>query len=300
MSSLLALLDDIAHIMDDIGAMTKIATKKTAGVLGDDLAVNANQVSGFSAERELPIVWAVLKGSLINKIILVPLALLLSAFFPAAIDYVLLIGGAYLGFEGAEKVWEWLTNKPAEPLNPINEPLPSLTPEDEKTKIRGAIRTDFILSIEIVVIALGVLNDLGKPLIEQVIALSFIAILLTFGVYGTVALIVKLDDIGIHWVQKHEGILDYSGRFLLWFAPKLLHALTYIGTIAMFAVAGGIWAEHLTPLEQILEPVHHTITHHMGNIGGYGLHIIIGIIVGFIALAILAPIHHFIGHKQHD
>ncbi|SUO94928.1 DUF808 domain-containing protein [Suttonella ornithocola] len=281
---LFALLDDIATILDDVGVMTKVAAKKTAGVLGDDLAVNAYQVGGMSPDRELPVVWAVAKGSLLNKLILVPSALLLSFFFPAAIDYVLLIGGAYLGFEGAEKIWEWLFH---------HQEKEEITPNDikdlsdtEKMKIKGAIKTDFILSAEIVIIALGVLTEMNKTLFEQVIALSFVAIALTFGVYGMVALIVKLDDIGKYWVTKHKGLLDLIGRFLLWFAPRLLKSLTVIGTIAMFAVAGTIWVEHLPPLEYFLAPTLFMVQTYLGHIGIYLVEIMVGSIIGFLVLMI--------------
>ena len=253
--SFFALFDDIASVLDDIATMTKVATRKTAGILGDDLAVNANQVSGLAADRELPVVWAVTKGSLLNKVILVPLALLLSAFFSAAIDYVLLIGGAYLCFEGAEE----------ERLAAVAADVDLLALEKEK--IRGAIRTDFILSAEIVVIALGALTEMTQSFMELVFSLSFIALLLTFGVYGLVALIVKMDDIGAKWTQGEQGILHTIGRGLLWIAPKILRSLSVIGTIAMLAVGGTIWAEHLPPLTAYLHPLIENIQHSVGGIG---------------------------------
>lgn len=293
--SFFALFDDIASVLDDIATMTKVATRKTAGILGDDLAVNANQVSGLAAERELPVVWAVTKGSLINKVILVPLALLLSAFFPAAIDYVLLIGGAYLCFEGAEKIWHWLFHRKETAVHQ-EEHLAALAQEVdlvalEKEKIRGAIRTDFILSAEIVVIALGALAEMNKSFIELVFALSVIALALTFGVYGLVALIVKLDDIGARWVDKSQRFLHLLGRGLLWIAPKILRSLSVIGTIAMLAVGGTIWAEHLPPLTAKLHPMIETVQHHMGSLGVYGLEIGVGLVVGLIVLACVAPFH---------
>lgn len=291
--SFFALFDDIAAVLDDIATMTKVATRKTAGILGDDLAVNANQVSGLAAQRELPVVWAVTKGSLINKAILVPLALLLSAFLPAAIDYVLLIGGAYLCFEGAEKIWHWLFHR--HDVSAAQHKAALAADVDlvalEKEKIRGAVRTDFILSAEIVVIALGALAEMGKPFIEQVFALSFIAVFLTFGVYGLVALIVKMDDIGAKWVAQSQGILQLLGRGLLWVAPKMLRALSVIGTIAMLAVGGTIWAEHLPPLTAILHPVLEQIEHKIGGIGVYAAEILLGLVVGLAVMAIVAPFH---------
>lgn len=301
-SSFFALLDDITAILDDVATMTKVATKKTAGVLGDDLAVNADQVSGVSAERELPVVWAVTKGSLLNKVILVPLALLLSAFFPVAINYVLLIGGAYLCFEAAEKVWEWLAHR-HEKQSQISHKVAHHQTQDlialEKSKIRGAIKTDFILSAEIVVIALGELTAMGKPFLDQVIALIVIAIVLTIGVYGMVALIVKMDDIGYHWQRQSRGILATLGRGLLWFAPKLLRSLTLIGTLAMFAVGGNIWIERMAWLHHHLHPVVEQAHHYLGIIGSYGIEIMFGVVIGFIVLMLIAPLHHF-SRKPHD
>lgn len=293
--SFFALFDDIASVLDDIATMTKVATRKTAGILGDDLAVNANQVSGLAAERELPVVWAVTKGSLLNKVILVPLALLLSAFFPAAIDYVLLIGGAYLCFEGAEKVWEWLFHRKEKAARQEERLAAVVADVDllalEKEKIRGAIRTDFILSAEIVVIALGALTEMTQSFMELVFALSFIALLLTFGVYGLVALIVKMDDIGARWTQGEQGVLHTIGRGLLWVAPKILRSLSLIGTIAMLAVGGTIWAEHLPPLTAYLHPLIESIQHSIGGIGVYVFEILVGLIVGLIVLACVAPFH---------
>lgn len=297
--SFFALLDDIASLLDDIALMTKTAAQKTAGVLGDDLAVNAYQVSGMAAERELPVVWAVAKGSLLNKVILVPLALLLSAFLPAAINYVLLIGAAYLGFEGAEKIWHWLkhrrqTDKPRQQETARTAAELSAL---EKSKIQGAVKTDFILSAEIVVIALGELTAMGKPFLDQVIALCAVALLLTIGVYGTVAFIVKMDDIGYHWQRGRRRLLQLLGRGFLWFAPKLLRSLSILGTIAMFAVAGAIWTERLPWLEHHLHPLISTVHEHAGWLGSYAAEILLGALIGFIVLAAVSIFHR---NKAHD
>ncbi|MDX1692220.1 MAG: DUF808 domain-containing protein [Ketobacteraceae bacterium] len=243
--SLLALLDDIATLLDDISVMSKMAAKKTAGVLGDDLAVNAEQVSGVRASRELPVVWAVAKGSMLNKVIIVPAILLLSVMLPALITPILILGGCYLCFEGAEKVWHSFTHRnnkdhaAAKAL--VDNPKANLV-AIEKKKIKGAIKTDFILSLEIIVIALSTMSE--YPFAKQATALAFVAIVMTIGVYGLVALIVKIDDMGIYLVEK-EGGLERLGRFLLWFAPAIMKSLTVIGTVAMFLVGGGILTHSL-------------------------------------------------------
>ncbi|OOR84121.1 DUF808 domain-containing protein [Moraxella canis] len=246
--SLLMLLDDIATILDDVSVMTKMAAKKTAGVLGDDLALNAQQVTGVRADRELSVVWAVAKGSFVNKLILVPAALLISAIAAWLITPLLMIGGAFLCYEGAEKV----VHKFAPNLLPHEmddeaahtERLKANADEQidlvafEKDKIRGAIRTDFILSAEIVVISLGVMT--AATFTTKAAALSAIAILMTVGVYGLVALIVKLDDMGIHLINQPSAFRQALGRALLAFAPKLMKFLSFAGTLAMFLVGGGI------------------------------------------------------------
>jgi predicted DNA repair protein MutK len=248
-SSLLALLDDIATVLDDIAVMTKVAAKKTAGVLGDDLALNAQQVSGVRAERELPVVWAVAKGSLKNKFILVPAALAISAIIPWAVTPLLMIGGAYLCFEGFEKVAHKLLHASESSrqehemkIKAIADPTVDMV-AFEKRKIKGAIRTDFILSAEIIVISLGTVKD--ASLASQVAVLSSIAAIMTVGVYGLVAGIVKIDDLGMHLVAgAGEGALDNLkktfGRIILSFAPVLMKTLSVVGTAAMFLVGGGI------------------------------------------------------------
>jgi len=248
-TSLLALLDDIATVLDDIALMTKVAAKKTAGVLGDDLALNAEQVSGVRADRELPVVWAVAKGSFRNKLVLVPAALTISALAPWAITPLLMVGGAYLCFEGFEKVAHKFLSSATEDQARHSEKLRVLRDPDldlvafEKDKIKGAIRTDFILSAEIIVIALGTVQ--GSQMVTQVAVVSGIAILITIGVYALVAGIVKLDDIGLHLLQKSSAdpwgrVRKLFGTGLLRLAPSLMKTLSVVGTAAMFMVGGGI------------------------------------------------------------
>lgn len=258
-ASFFAVFDDIALLLDDVAAMSKVAAKKTAGVLGDDLAVNAEQVSGVKADRELPVVWAVAKGSFKNKFILVPAALLISAFIPWLIIPLLILGGLFLCFEGAEKIIESFAQGDAKKeqhhqalLTAVNS-SPEALMEFEQEKIKGAIRTDFVLSAEIIIIALGTFGT--AALINQVVALSFIALAMTAGVYGLVAVIVKLDDVGLHWkTTQQEGalgsVLKLLGSGLLAFAPRLMKSLSVIGLIAMFLVGGGM-------LSHNIELVHH-------------------------------------------
>jgi uncharacterized protein len=259
-SSLLMLIDDIATILDDVAVMSKVAAKKTAGVLGDDLALNAQQVAGVSAERELPVVWAVAKGSMWNKLILVPAALAISVFAPWAITPLLMIGGAFLCYEGVEKLaHKFLHSKDeddahhrelTEALANPNVDLVAL----EKDKIKGAIRTDFILSAEIIVIALGTVA--AASFSKQVAVLSIVAVAMTIGVYGLVAGIVKLDDAGLHLMKKHaSGALHWLGRFLLASAPKLMKFLSIAGTAAMFLVGGGILVHGLPQLHHLFQGV---------------------------------------------
>jgi predicted DNA repair protein MutK len=245
-SSLLLLLDDIATILDDVSVMTQAAAKKTAGVLGDDLALNAEQVSGVRAERELPVVWAVAKGSVRNKLILVPAALAISAFLPWAVAPLLMVGGLYLCYEGFEKVAHKLLHAKEDDDVHRTARLAALARSceevlaHEKDKIRGAIRTDFVLSAEIIVIALGTVAD--RALAVQVGVLTGIAALMTVGVYGLVAGIVKLDDLGLHMSRMGSAALAATGRGILRAAPWLMKALAVAGTAAMFLVGGGILA----------------------------------------------------------
>jgi uncharacterized protein len=245
-SSLLLLIDDIASILDDVAAMSKIAAKKTAGVLGDDLALNAEKVSGVAADRELSVVWAVAKGSMVNKLILIPLALLISAFIPWAITPLLIVGGLFLCFEGFEKIAHTFgskahANAPVKPETELPQLATAVNAKSlEKDKIKGAIRTDFVLSAEIIVITLGTVA--AAPLSKQIVVLSVIGVLMTVGVYGLVAGIVKIDDLGLRWQKQSAKTMQMLGRLLLSFAPKLMKTLSIVGTLAMFTVGGGILA----------------------------------------------------------
>ncbi|WP_158768774.1 DUF808 domain-containing protein [Paraglaciecola sp. L1A13] len=271
-ANLLALIDDIATILDDVAILSKVAAKKTAGVLGDDLALNAEQVSGVKAERELPVVWAVAKGSFLNKLILVPSALLISAFLPWLITVLLVIGGLYLCFEGFEKVaHKWLHSKDEldvehqAKLSALADPKIDLVAL-EKDKIKGAIRTDFILSAEIVVIVLGTVQT--EPLSTQIVVVSLLAIAITIGVYGLVAGIVKLDDAGLYMLRKSvsgsfNAIQRFIGRSLLIIAPLLMKSLAIIGTVAMFLVGGGIIV-HSVPV------IHHLVANVLASFSGLG------------------------------
>jgi len=245
-SSFFALIDDIAGILDDVSAMTKVAAKKTAGVLGDDLALNAQQVSGVNADRELPVVWAVAVGSLKNKAILVPAALAISAFAPWAVTPLLMLGGAFLCFEGFEK----LAHKYLPHTEEHHEEVAPEATESEQDKIKGAIRTDFILSAEIIAITLGTVA--GAPLQQQITVLVGIALIMTVGVYGVVAGIVKLDDGGLYLLRTGGALAQRIGRAILVAAPVMMKSLTVIGTVAMFMVGGGI-------LTHGIAPVHHWI-----------------------------------------
>ncbi|MGF1728241.1 DUF808 domain-containing protein [Photobacterium kasasachensis] len=241
-ASLLVLLDDIATVLDDVAVMSKVAARKTAGVLGDDLALNAQQVSGVRAEREIPVVWAVAKGSFRNKLILVPAALLISAFAPWLITPMLLVGGLFLCYEGFEKVVEKMFHSPQLKESELLDGLDKADDvvEFEKQKIKGAIRTDFVLSAEIIVIALGTVQEV--PIVTQVLVISLIAVLMTIGVYGLVAGIVKLDDLGLYLV-KNSYVASFKhaiGNALINAAPYLMKFLALVGTIAMFLVGGGI------------------------------------------------------------
>lgn len=252
-ASLLTLLDDIATILDDVSVMSKIAAKKTAGVLGDDLALNAEQVSGVKADRELPVVWAVAKGSFLNKLILVPAALAISAIAPWLITPLLMLGGLFLCYEGAEKVLHTFFHKkeghPAGEAQDFNTATLDAA-EYEAQKIKGAIRTDFILSAEIIVITLGVVSE--ATFLTQVVTLFGIAFLMTIGVYGLVAVIVKIDDAGLYLSQKAGNIKQAVGRGLLSFAPYLMKGLSIVGTIAMFLVGGGILTHGVHVLSELI------------------------------------------------
>ena len=293
MTGLLALLDDITTLLDDVAIFSKVAAKKTAGVLGDDLALNAEQVSGVKADRELPVVWAVAKGSFVNKLILVPLALAISAFIPWLIQPLLMAGGLYLCFEGAEKVLHIFVDnheeketlrKNVKQANSAKELLAL-----EKSKVKGAIRTDFVLSAEIIVIALGTVE--GQSLLTQAIVVSLIAFIVTVGVYFLVGLIVRLDDIGLHLNQSKSTLIKQLGLIILKGAPILIRLLTIVGTIAMFLVGGGIFVHGLPTLHHLADMA---VTGEIAQLPlvtsliNTGISFSVGLILGGIAVAIAA------------
>ncbi|WP_338556688.1 DUF808 domain-containing protein [Erwinia sp. E_sp_B04_7] len=289
-TSLLTLLDDIATLLDDISVMGKVAAKKTAGVLGDDLSLNAQQVSGVKANRELPVVWGVAKGSFLNKLILVPLALIISAWAPWAITPLLMVGGAYLCYEGFEKVLHSLHKDKGEKSPEAREQrIKNLSQQNlaefEKKKVKGAIRTDFILSAEIVAITLGIVSE--APLMNQVLILSGIAILVTIGVYGIVACIVKIDDLGLWLKEKSSTLAQAIGGALLALAPWMMKILTVVGTIAMFLVGGGIIAHGVPAIHHFIE--HYTADYAglIGTVVSNLANLILGLIVGAIVLLVV-------------
>ncbi len=302
-SSLLALIDDIATILDDVAVLSKVAAKKTAGVLGDDLALNAQQVSGVKAERELPVVWAVAKGSFVNKLILVPAALAISAFAPWAVTPLLMIGGAFLCFEGFEKLAHKFLHSSHEQqaeheelVTALSDPAVDLVAV-EKTKIKGAIRTDFILSAEIIAITLGTVQS--SPFVTQLTVLSTIAIVMTVGVYGLVAGIVKLDDGGLYLSQlPGEGagrrFQRSLGRGILATAPWLMKGLSVAGTIAMFLVGGGIITHGIAPLHHFIEALAARAGTVLGAITPLLMDAVVGVITGAIVLAAVTVIKKFL------
>ena len=274
-SGFFALLDDIAAIMDDVAVMSKIAAKKTAGILGDDLAVNAEKASGFISSRELPVLWAITKGSFLNKVIILPIAFLLSAFLPWAIIIILVLGGLYLAYEGAEKIYEYFFPHEHPKHEILMQPL---TEEEiltlEKGKIKSAIVTDFILSVEIVIIALGTVIE--KSITSQILVVSIIAIIATVGVYGIVALIVRMDEAGLKLIQlntKERSFTKTLGNILVAALPKVIKSLSVIGTIALILVAGGIFVHHIDFLHHLLPQLPSIVTEFF-----------IGLIIGGIVL----------------
>lgn len=277
-SGIFALLDDIAALMDDVATMGKVAGKKTAGILGDDLAVNAEKASGFLSDRELPVLWAITKGSFFNKLIILPVAFLLSAFVPVLINIILVIGGLYLAYEGAEKIYEWIfPHKHEEDIHDLQD----LTKEEmlahEKEKIKSAILTDFILSVEIVIIALGSVEQ--EPLLTKIMVVSLIAIIATVGVYGIVALIVRMDEFGMKLININEqenSFSDKVGRILVSALPWVIKSLGIIGTIALMLVSGGIFVHNI--------PFIHDLVHGLPGIVGEFL---TGVVVGAIILPIV-------------
>ncbi|MBC5862729.1 DUF808 domain-containing protein [Flavobacterium turcicum] len=256
-SGFFALLDDIAAMMDDVAVMSKVAAKKTAGILGDDLAVNAEKASGFVSNRELPVLWAISKGSLLNKVIILPIAFVLSYFLPTAVTVILVLGGLYLAYEGAEKIYEFFFPHEHEKTEITTA---ELTEEQilafEKEKIKSAIITDFILSVEIVIIALGTV--LGEPIAKQITVVSIIALLATVGVYGIVALIVRMDEAGLKLIQLNPNEKSFTYKFgtvLVKALPLIIKSLSVIGTIALLLVAGGIFAHYIPFLHHIETPL---------------------------------------------
>ena len=292
-SGFFALLDDIALIMDDVALMSKMATKKTAGILGDDLAVNAEKASGFSSSRELPVLWAISKGSLVNKIVILPIAFLLSNFLPTAVIIILVLGGIYLAYEGAEKIYEYFFHKKTN--TKISETL-NLTESEllihEKTKIKSAIVTDFILSVEIVIIALGTVLD--KLISMQIIVVSVVALIATVGVYGIVALIVRMDDVGIKLLQLNpdkKSVLGFTGNLLVKGLPLIIKSLSIIGTLALLLVAGGIFAHNINFLHSFFNEIPEIIKD-----------FILGLTIGFLTLIVvnfLKYIYYFFKKSSH-
>lgn len=276
-SGFFALLDDVAALMDDVAVLTKVAGKKTAGILGDDLAVNAEKASGFMATRELPVLWAITKGSALNKIIILPLAFLLSAFLPSAIIGILILGGLYLAYEGAEKIYEFFFHKSHQEDAPK---LEKLSEEEvlsrEKGKIKSAILTDFILSVEIVIIALG--SVANEPLLTQILVVTAIALIATVGVYGLVALIVRMDNFGtklIDFNDEENTISDKIGLFLVNALPKVIKSLSVIGTLALLLVSGGIFVHNIHYL--------HDLTEHL-PLPGILIEFLAGLVIGLIVM----------------
>ncbi|MDG1870528.1 MAG: DUF808 domain-containing protein [Flavobacterium sp.] len=285
-SGFFALLDDIAALMDDVAVLSKIATKKTAGILGDDLAVNAEKASGFVSSREIPVLWAITKGSLLNKLIILPFAFLLSAFVPAVISIILVLGAVYLAYEGIEKIYEYFF--PHHDTEKVIETV-ALSEADillvEKDKIKSAIVTDFILSIEIVIIALGTVE--GELILNQILVVSFIAILATVGVYGVVALIVRMDDFGRVLRRTKSKIVQATGDLLIKALPKVIKLLAFVGTIALLLVAGGIFSHKI-------EAVHHMLTSWPDMLKEF----VLGIIGGLLAFAIVTPLKKLFKKKS--
>ncbi len=274
-SGFFALFDDIATLMDDVATMTKVAAKKTSGILGDDLAVNAEKASGFVPDRELPVLWAISKGSFINKIIILPVAFLLSAFAPVAVTVILVLGGLYLAYEGAEKILEWFIphHQAHEKINIEEEVSPEQVLAHEKKKIKSAITTDFILSVEIVIIALGTVVE--QPLGTQILVVSIIALLATVGVYGLVAVIVRMDEFGYKLIAlnpEENTFSDKIGRLLVKGLPVLIRIISFVGTIALLLVAGGIFSHNI-------EFFHHLLETWPGIIKDFVIGLAVGIVV---------------------
>lgn len=278
-SGIFAILDDIAALMDDVAAASKIATKKTAGILGDDLAVNAEKATGFLSSRELPVLWKITKGSLLNKLIIIPIVFLLQVYLPVAITIVLILGGFYLAYEGVEKIVEWLFHRQHAPEEAAVEAVAAEGMEAENRKVKSAISTDFILSIEIVIIALSTVMD--KPLTMQIITVSVVALLATIGVYGIVALIVRMDDAGFLLIKqsKGKGFFNGLGKGLVAALPIIIRVLGVVGTIALLLVSGGIFAHKVYQLEHILLSLPDVLRE-----------LVFGLTVGIVALVLVSAV----------
>lgn len=278
-SGIFAVLDDIAALMDDVAVASKLATKKTAGILGDDLAVNAEKATGFLSSRELPVLWAITKGSFLNKLIIIPIAILLNIFFPIAIKFILVMGGLYLAYEGAEKIIEFLFHRKKKE---IQEEPAKVNEEDtaaEQKKIKSAITTDFILSIEIVIIALGTV--LNQPLTIQIITVSVVAVLATVGVYGLVALIVRMDDAGFRLIKRfrNKGVFAAIGRLLVISLPAIIKFFSVVGTIALLMVSGGIFVHNIDFFHHLLPSWNSTLKE-----------MVIAFGIGLLVVAVLAVV----------
>lgn len=277
-SGLFALLDDIATLMDDVAVMSKVAAKKTAGILGDDLAVNAEKASGFVSDREIPVLWAITKGSLLNKAIILPFAFLLSAFVPTAVTIILLLGGLYLAYEGAEKIYEYaFPHKHTREVDLAEELTTEQILAREKEKVKSAIVTDFILSVEIVIIALGTV--VGEPILEQILVVTIIAMIATVGVYGIVAVIVRMDEFGYKLIamnDREDSFSDKVGLLLVNALPKIIKAMGFIGTIALLLVSGGIFVHNIDFMHHLFPSIPSMITEFM-----------VGLVVGFAVWGII-------------
>jgi len=279
-SGIFAILDDIAMLMDDVALASKVATKKTAGLLGDDLAVNAEKATGFVSTRELPVLWAITKGSFINKLIIVPVAFILNVIYPPAIVAILVLGGFYLAYEGVEKIIHWIFHRNEhEHDHSVEEPHPKDSEAAEKAKVKSAISTDFILSAEIVIIALGTVLD--RSLTVQIITVSIIALVATVGVYGLVALIVRMDDLGYRLIKSSEGkgLAANFGQILVNLLPIVIRILSIVGTIALLLVAGGIFNHNIDYIHNLFPQVPTIIKD-----------AILGIIAGLIAVGVLTVV----------
>lgn len=279
-SGFFAILDDIAALMDDVAMTSKLATKKTAGILGDDLAVNAEKATGFLASREIPVLWAITKGSFINKLIILPVVFVLNWLYPPAIKAALIIGGVYLAYEGVEKIIEYFFHRAKKGEEVIAESQLAETDENsEKAKVSSAIKTDFILSLEIVIIALGTAMEKEHPLITQILSVTFVAIIATVGVYGIVALIVRMDDAGFYLMKKgnDKGFLSSLGGILIKALPLVIKFLAVVGTIALILVSGGIFLHNI-------EYIHHLIPHSIpSTLAEFG----VGIVFGLVAVLLM-------------